>query len=192
MRFRVPARSFGGMLPALRLSFLTLAVLLISTTAAEAKGLSVTVPPEGQVAVTVASGAKSVKVKSAPAGVTVAGGVKKGRIAVAVVRPRGVAASGKVVFTVKGKLKGVKTFPKALDGGKAPGCADLGVLLAKRLKGTADMRALAPVLVAKLCGKAAPAGAADTLSKAGLGAVAAPGPSAPAPTTGGGTITRPG
>ena len=60
------------------------------------------------------------KVKSAPAGVTVAGGVKKGRLAVAVVRPRGVAAAGKVVFTVGGKVKGVKTFPKALDGGKAP------------------------------------------------------------------------
>src|SRR5690349_2407827 len=167
MRSGLADRSFGGMLPALRLSLLTLAVLLISTTAAEAKGLSVTVPPEGQIAVAVASGAKSVTVKSAPAGVTVAGGVKKGRIAVAVVRPRGVAASGKVVFTVGGKLKGLKTFPKALDGGKAPGCADLGKLLAKRLKGSADMKALAPVLAAKLCGKTAPAGAADVLSKAG-------------------------
>ena len=49
------------MLPALRPAFLTLAVLLISTTAAEAKGLSVSVPPEGQVAVAVASGAKTVK-----------------------------------------------------------------------------------------------------------------------------------
>src|SRR4029079_7756936 len=156
MRSGKADRNFVGMLPALRLSFMTLAVLLISTTVAEAKGLSVSVPPEGQVAVAVASGAKSVKVKSAPAGVTVAGGVKKGRIAVAVVRPRGVAASGKVVFTVGGKLKGVKTFAKALDGGTAPGCADLGALLAKRLKGTADMKALAPVLAAKLCGKTAP------------------------------------
>ena len=181
------------MLPVLRLSFLTLAVLLISTTVAEAKGLSVSVPPEGQVAVAVASGAKSVKVKSAPAGVTVAGGVKKGRLAVAVVRPRGVAAAGKVVFTVGGKLKGVKTFPEALDGGKAPGCSDLAGLLGKRLKGTADMKALAPVLAARLCGKTAPAGAADVLGKAGLGAAAAPAPggsSAPAPA--GGTITRPG
>ena len=42
--------------------------------------------------VTVASGAKRVKVKSAPAGVTVAGGVKNGKLAVAVIQPRGVAA----------------------------------------------------------------------------------------------------
>jgi hypothetical protein len=179
------------MLPALRLSFLTLAVLLISTTAAEAKGLSLSVPPEGQVAVAVGSGAKSVKVKSAPAGVTVSGGVKKGRLAVAVVRPRGVAASGKVVFTVGGRVKGLKTFPKALDGGKAPGCADLGALLAKRLKGQADVKALAPVLAAKLCGKTAPAGAAEVLSRLGLGAAATPGPSGPAPAPGG-TLTRPG
>ena len=68
-------------------------------------------------AVAVASGAKSVKVKSAPAGVTVAGGIKKGRLAVAVVRPRGVAATGKVVLTLKGEAKGVKTFAAALDAG---------------------------------------------------------------------------
>jgi hypothetical protein len=188
MRFRMAGRTVAGMLRAL---VLTLAVLLLSTTVAEAKGLSVTVPPEGQVAVTVAAGAKRVKVKSAPAGVTVAGGVKKGRLAVAVVRPRGVSAAGKVVFTVTGRLKGVKRFGKALDGGKAPGCKDLGALLAKRLKGGVDMKALAPVLAAKLCGKSAPAGAADVLAKAGLGA--APAPSAPpaAPGTGG-TLTRPG
>ena len=95
------------MLPVLRLSLLTLAMLLFSTSAAHAaKGLSVAVPAEGQVAVAVASGVKAVKVKSAPAGVTVAGGVKKGRLAVAVVRPRGAAATGKVVLTLKGKAKG--------------------------------------------------------------------------------------
>src|SRR4051794_31579153 len=189
MRSTERSRSFGGML---RFSLMTLAVLLMSTTAAEAKGLSVTVPPEGQVAVAVASGAKSLKVKSAPAGVTVAGGVKKGRLAVAVVRPRGVVASGKVVFTVGGRVKSLKTFPAALDGGKAPGCGDLAALLAKRLKGAADMKALAPVLAAKLCGRTAPAGAVEVLSRLGLGAVAAPGPSGPAPAAGGGTITRAG
>ena len=110
--------SVAAMLPVLRLSLLTLAILLFSTAAAQAaKGLSVAVPAEGQVAVAVASGAKSVKVKSAPAGVTVSGGVKKGRLAVAVVRPRGVAATGKVVFTLTGKAKGVKTFAAALDSG---------------------------------------------------------------------------
>ena len=100
MRGCVRNRSVARMLPVLRLSLLTLAILLFSTAAAQAaKGLSVAVPAEGQVAVAVASGAKSVKVKSAPAGVTVSGGVKKGRLAVAVVRPRGAAAKGKVVFT---------------------------------------------------------------------------------------------
>ena len=72
---------------------------------------------------TFASGVKSVKVKSAPAGVTVAGGVKGGKLAVAVVRPRGASASGKVVLTLTGKAKGAKTVAAALDGGKAPSCA---------------------------------------------------------------------
>ena len=154
------------MLPALRLSLLTLAILLFSTAAAQAaKGLSVAVPAEGQVAVAVASGAKSVKVKSAPAGVTVAGGVKKGRLAVAVVRARGAAATGKVMFSVVGKAKGVKTFPAALTSGRvSAGCGDLGGLLGKRLKGTADVKALGAVLAAKLCGKPAPANAADVLA----------------------------
>ena len=139
---------------------------------------SAPVPAEGQVSVTFASGVKSVKVKSAPAGVTVAGGVKGGKLAVAVVHPRGVAASGKVALTVKGKAKGVKTIAAALDGGAgrrtartSRGCSS------KRLKGSADVKGLAGVLAAKLCGKAAPANAASILSALGLGA--APAPSAP-------------
>ena len=194
MRVRGTGRTVAGMLPALRLSFLTLAVLLISSPAAQAaKTLSVPIPAEGQVAVAVGSGAKGVKVKSAPAGVTVAGGVKKGRLAVAVVRPRGVAASGKVVFTLRGKAKGVKTFGAALDGGKAgAACKDLGALLSKRLKGTADMKALSPVVTAKLCGKAAPADSAAVLQRLGLGvapiqqgSLAPPPPSTSRPAGGG-------
>ena len=105
-----------------------------------------------------ASGAKGVKVESTGESVTVAGGVKKGRLAVAVVRPRGAAASGKVVFTVRGKAKGVKTFAAALDGGKAGATSRTSARCwSKRLKGTADMKALSPVVTAKLCGKAAPA-----------------------------------
>ena len=184
MRARGTGRTVAGMLPALRLSFLTLAVLLISSPAAQAaKTLSVPIPAEGQVAVAVGSGAKGVKVNSAPAGVTVAGGVKKGRFAVAVVRPRGVAASGKVVFTLRGKAKGVKRFGAALDGGKAgAACKDLGALLSKRLKGTADMKALGPVVTAKLCGKAAPADSAAVLQRLGLGvAPIQPGSLAPPP-----------
>jgi hypothetical protein len=176
----------------LRLLLLTLTLLLFgsSVASAAAKRLSVTVPAEGQVAVVLAAKAKAVKVKSAPAGVTVAGGVKKGRLAVAVVRPRGAAASGKVVLTVAGKPKGVKTFASALDAGRVrAGCADLAGRLGKRLKGTADVKPLAAVLAAKLCGKTAPANTARVLEGLGLGA--AP-PTPPAPQPAGGGLTRPG
>lgn len=181
------------MLPALRLLLLTLGVLLISSSAAQAATKSLTLPAEGQVAVTFASAVKSVKVKSAPAGVTVAGGVKGGRLAVAVVRPRGVTAAGKVTLTLKGKPKGVKTVAAALDGGKASSCAGLDKLLAKRLAGKADVKALADVLAAQLCGRAAPANAAAILAQLGLGAppappVPSPGPAAPAP---GGQVNAP-
>ncbi len=106
MRSRRAGRTVAVMLPALRLPLRHWPCCSYPRPAAQAaKGLSVPVPAEGQVAVAVAGGVKSVKVKSAPAGVTVAGGVKKGRLAVAVVRPRGVAASGKVVLTLRGKAK---------------------------------------------------------------------------------------
>jgi hypothetical protein len=150
------------------------------------------VPAEGQVAVVFAAGAKGVKVKSAPAGVTVAGGVKKGRLAVAVVRPRGVAAKGKVTLTLRGRARGVKRIPAALDGGRAPaGCSGLAGLLAKRLKGSADVKALGGVLAAKLCGKPAPAGADAVLSKLALGAPAAP-PARPGTGAPGSGSLRPG
>ena len=178
MRAAGSARTVAGCSPPPLLA--TLAVLLISTPAAHAaaKTVSVPVPTEGQVTVVVASGAKAVSVKAMPNGLTVAGGVKAGKLAVAVIRPRGVAASGKVALTVKGRPQAVKTFAAALDGGKAgAACKDLGALLTKRLKGTADAKALAPVLAAKLCGKAAPANANDVL--AGLALGAAPAPPAP-------------
>ena len=182
----------GDMLPLLRLSLVVLAVLLGSSTAARAAPrLSVAVPAEGQVAVAVGSGAKWVKVKSAPAGVTVSGGVKKGRLAVAIVRPRGVAAKGKVVLTLKSKAKGIKTFAAALDSGTvSAGCADLAGLLGKRLHGKADVKALGAVLAAKLCGKTPPANTTDVLAKLGLGAAPAQ-PALPAPASGGGPSPRP-
>ena len=182
MRSRRVGRTVAAMLPALRLGLLTAAALLISSPAYAAT--SVPIPAEGQVAVVVGGGVKSVKVNSAPAGVTVAGGVSKGRFAVAVVRPRGVTASGKVVLTVRGRAKGVKTFPAALSAGRAPACSGLGGLLAKRLKGGADVKALSGVLSAKLCGKPAPAGAPDVLARLGLGAL-------PASPAGPGTISKP-
>src|SRR4051794_24950827 len=155
------------MLP--KLPLIALGVLFISTSAALAATPSAPVPAEGQVSVTFASGVKSVKVASAPAGVTVAGGVKGGKLAIAVIHPRGVTASGRVKLTIKGKAKGVKTIAAALDGGKAPNCKGLDALLAKRLKGSADVKGLAGVLAAKLCGKAVPGNAAAVLSALGLG-----------------------
>jgi hypothetical protein len=177
------------MLPALRLGALTLGALLLPATAAQA-ALSVPVPAEAQVSVVVGTGLKSIKVKSAPAGVTVAGGVKRGRFAVAVVRPRG-AGAGKVSLSVKGRAKGVKTFRSALSGGKAgAACSTLPGLLRKRLKGSTDMKALASIIAAKLCGKRAPAGADTTLARLGFGAsqLPLPGPG----TSPGGSLSRPG
>ena len=187
MHFFGRSRTIGGMLPASRLALLIAGLLLISSPAAlAASGPSIPLPAEGQVSVTFASGVKSVKVKSAPAGVTVAGGVKQGKLVVAVVRPRGTKA-GKVVLTLKGKAKGTRTIAAALNGGKAPNCKDLAALTSKRLKGSADVKGLGAILAAKLCGKAAPAGADALLTKLGLGAPARPMPAngvvlpAPAP-----------
>src|SRR4051794_4541119 len=98
------------MLAALRLSLLILALPLLFTGVAEAKTLTVPAPAEGQVSVVVGAGAKRLTVRSAPPGLTVAGGVKRGRFAVAVVRPRAAAGSGKVALTVAGAVKGVKRF----------------------------------------------------------------------------------
>src|SRR3954470_3835311 len=166
------------MLPALRLPLLAAALALACAPAALAepltphalaslKGLSVPVPAEGQVAVAVGRGGK-VKVRSAPAGLTVAGGAKGGRIAVAVIRPRGTVASGRVVLG--GRATSVKTFPAALGGGRAgAACKTLAGLLGRRLKGSLDVRGLGAVVAAKLCGKPAPAGAAALLARLRLG-----------------------
>src|SRR5437870_1798647 len=116
------------MLPALRLLVLTLGVLLISGSAAQAATKSLPLPAEGQVSVTFASGVKGVKVKSAPVGVTVAGGVRAGKLAVADVRPRGSGTSGKVTLTLKGKVKGLKTIAALDNVGKAPACSGLDTL----------------------------------------------------------------
>ena len=86
------------------------------------------------------------------------------------------------MLTLTGKPKGWKTVAAALDGGKAPSCPGFDKLLAKRLKGPADVKGLAGVLAAKLCGKPAPANAAAILTPLGLGAApASPAPSATPP-----------
>ena len=102
---------------------------------------------------------------------------------------------GKVVFT-SGQGEGRQDVPAALDGGKARGLQRSRGLLGKRLKGTADVKASAPVLAAKLCGKAAPADAADVLAAARPGRAADPAgaraaPAAAAPAPGAASVARP-
>ena len=137
-------RSVARMLPVLRLSLLTLAILLSPPPPLRRRrACPWRSPPRARWPSPSRSGAKSVKVKSAPAGVTVAGGVKKGRLAVAVLRPRGVAAKGKVVLTLKGRPRASRRSPPRWTPGRvSAGCGDLGGLLGKRLKGTADVKAL--------------------------------------------------
>ena len=146
-------------------------------------------PAEGQVAVAVGSASKKGSLKAkAPAGVAVTGDVKKGKLAVAVIRRRGVAGSGVVTVKVKGKVKGLKTYGSALAGGGAPAkaCKGLEALLGKPLQRAGltatDLRAVGAAAGAKLCGKPLPAGAPAVLERLQLGT---------APTTGGG-LQRPG
>ena len=87
---------------------LALTALLLTAPAAHAatKPVTVPVPKAGTSAFLFAGGVKSVKVKSAPRGVTVAGGVAHGRLAVAVM---GAKASGKVVLDPDGQADGPPT-----------------------------------------------------------------------------------
>ncbi len=140
------------------LLLLTLAAFLLPSTTALAKPLSVNVPAEAQTTITVATAAKSVKVKSAPRGVIVLGSVKKGKLAVAIARPRG-SAAGSVVLDVKGKARKAAT---------KTACKALPKLLARNLAGP-RANGLGAVLAARACGKPDPAGAAELLAKLGLG-----------------------
>ncbi len=185
------------MLRALPLSLL---LILVAAATAQAATVKVPVPAEAQVAVSVASVAKKTPVKvKAPAGVAVVGAATKGRLAVAVIGRRGVAATGAVKVKVKGKAKRVQSFSSALAGGAAPAaaCKTLAALLSKPLAAAgiakADLRAVGAATAARLCGKPLPAGAQAILDRLGLGATPAtsgglttPGTGRPKPPAGGG------
>ena len=154
---------------------LALLVLLLTAAGAQASTVKIAAPAEGQVAVTVASVPKQAKLKAAaPAGIAVTGAVKKGKLAVAVVRPRG-AGAGDVKLTIKGgKAKGLKRYAAALGGDTATGsiCKTLSVLtkpLQKAALSAADLRAVGQAASARLCGKPLPAGAQAVLTRLGLG-----------------------
>jgi hypothetical protein len=153
---------------------LALVVLLLAAAGAQAATLKIAAPAEGQVAVAVASVPKQAKLKaSAPAGVAVAGAVKKGRLAVAVIRPRG-AGAGEVKLTIKGgKAKRVKRYAAALGGDSAPasvckGPAPTKALVAAGLSAS-ELRTVGQAAAARLCGKPLPAAAPAVLAKLGLG-----------------------
>ena len=176
--------TFAAMLRALSAALL----LLLLPAAADAATVKVPVPADGQVAVAFASVTKKSSVKArGAAAVAVAGSAKKGRLAVAVVRRRGTAASGAVTLTVKGRAKGVKTYAAALAGAKAPAaaCKSAASLLAKPLQAAgisaADLKAVGAAAAARVCGKSLPAGASAVLNRLGLGAAQSGGIAPPAP-----------
>jgi hypothetical protein len=155
-------------------------VFLLVPAAAQAATVKVPVPAEGQVAVAVAAVPKthvSLKVVKAPAAVAVTGSAKSGRLAIAVIRPRGTFVGGSVSVKVRGgRAKGVKRFAAALDGGSAgAACRSLGKLLGKPLRAgglaAGDLRAVGAAAGARLCGKPVPGAAAGVLARLGLGAV---------------------
>jgi len=150
---------------------------LLCAATSQAATVKLPMPAEGQVAVAVASVPKktSVKVTRSPAAVAVTGSAKKGRLAIAVVRPVGAFGSGSVTVKVRGRAKGVKRFATALAGDRVPrsACKSLGSLLGKTLRSgglaAADLRAVGAAAAARMCGKALPAGAPAVLAKLGLG-----------------------
>jgi hypothetical protein len=155
-----------------------LLLCLVLASASQAATVKIPMPAEGQVAVAVATVAKknvSPKVTKAPAAVAVIGSARRGRLAIAVVRPAGTYGSGSVTVKVRGKAKAVRRFATALAGDVAPrpACKTLGSLLGKSLRSgglaAGDLRTVGGAVGARMCGKALPAGAAGVLAKLGLG-----------------------
>ncbi len=154
-----------------------LLLCLLGAGTSQAATVKVPMPAEGQVAVAVGAVAKktSLKVTKAPAAVAVTGSVKRGRLAIAVVRPTGTYGSGSVSVKVRGRVKGMKRFAAALTGGTAPkpACKSLGSLLGRSLRtgglAAADLRTVGAATAARLCGKPLPGGAPSVLARLGLG-----------------------
>ena len=176
----------------------TFLLVLLCAATSQAATVKVPVPAEGQVAVAIAKISKKAKVKlgQAPAAVAVSGAAKRGRLAIAVTRPRGTFGSGSVTVKVRGgKAKGVRRFTAAVTSGSAPraACKTLGSLLAKPLQtgsiAAGDLQVVGGAVAARLCGKPAPGAAAGVLARLGLGN--APGGGGLNPGGGGGSQSPP-
>ena len=161
-----------------RLLPLSLLLVLLCAATSQAATVKVPVPAEGQVAIAVAKVPKKAKLKlaQAPAAVAVSGAAKRGRLAIAVTRPRGTYGTGSVTVKLRGgKAKGVRRFTAAVTDGIAPraACKTLGSLLSKPLQAgsvtAGDLKVVGGAVAARLCGKPAPAGAAGVLARLGLG-----------------------
>lgn len=145
--------------------------------------LAVPAPAAGDTAVLAGTGAKGVKPKvtTAPKGVVVFGGAdRRGRLVVALARPRG-AAGGPARLRARGTLRakaaGTLTASACRPGGAS---ARLGQVLRRGTLTAADARALGGALERRACGRAPAATDAALLQRLGLGSPAAD----PAPGTG--------
>jgi hypothetical protein len=157
---------------------ITFLLALVCAATSQAATVKVPVPAEGQVAVAIAKVPKKAKVKlaQAPAAVAVSGSAKRGRLAIAVTRPRGTYGDGAVSVKVRGgRAKGVRRFAAAVTGGSAPraACKTLGTLLSKPLQtggvAAGDLKLVGGAVAARLCGKPASGAAAGVLARLGLG-----------------------
>ncbi|HET8756654.1 MAG TPA: hypothetical protein VFM58_11610, partial [Solirubrobacteraceae bacterium] len=155
---------------------ITLLLALLCAATSQAATLKVPVPAEGQVAVVVAKVPKKAKAKlvRAPAAVAVSGAARRGRLAIAVTRPRGTFGAGSVVVKVRaGKARGVRRFTAAATSGTAPraACKTLGALLGRPLQtgsvAAGDLALVGGAVAARLCGKPAPGAAAGVLARLG-------------------------
>lgn len=149
-----------------------LAAAALPAAPAAAGTLSVPAPAAGDAAVLTGTGAKGVKPKvtAAPKGVVVFGGAdRRGRLVVAVARPRG-AADGPARLRARGSLK-AKTATTLPASACRPGGASgrLRQVLRRGALPAADARALGAALERRACGR--PVGAdAALLQRLGLAA----------------------
>lgn len=160
---------------------------LLPAAPAAAGTLAVPAPAAGDTAVLTGTGAKGVKpnVTAAPKGLVVFGGAdRRGRLVVAVARPRG-AAEGPARLRARGSLKAklAASLPASVckSGGAS---ARLRQVLRRGALKAADARALGAALERRACGRPAATDAA-LLQRLGLA------PPAGAPTPGAGTSAAP-
>ncbi|MBJ7519901.1 MAG: hypothetical protein JHC84_09425 [Solirubrobacteraceae bacterium] len=167
--------------------------LVLPAAPAAAGTLSTPAPAAGATAVLLGTGAKGVKPKvtAAPRGVVVLGGAdRRGRLALAVVRPPG-AQGGAVRLRARGSLKAkpAATLAAAACGTSGP-ASRLRTVLRRGTLNASDAKALGAAMERRACGRASAADSA-LLARLGLGQPANPTTGA-APQPGGATSPAPG